>query len=140
MFVRGILSFRLSELNKETSLPRRIDDIFTLIMITGLFFFQGTCEIYPKIGYALNTSFRINCSDWMDPDQPLTYEFAYVNYYQDNVFFMSHEPTSSSVLLPMGHESNNFTLEMRLKIIDRLGAATVRPITIQVRCHNNRLK
>lgn len=122
-------------------MPRRIDDIFTLIMITGLFFFQGTCEIYPKIGYALNTSFRINCSDWMDPDQPLTYEFAYVNYYQDNVFFMSHEPTSSSVLLPMGHESNNFTLEMRLKIIDRLGAATVRPITIQVGCHiNNRLK
>lgn len=76
----------------------------------------------------------------MDPDQPLTYEFAYVNYYQDNVFFMSHEPLSSSVLLPMGHESKNFTLDMRLKVIDRLGAANVSIVTIQVGCHSNRIK
>ncbi|XP_022779645.1 uncharacterized protein LOC111321123 [Stylophora pistillata] len=94
---------------------------------------NGTCEIHPKIGYAMNTSFRINCSHWMDPDQPLTYEFAYVNYYQDNVFFTSHEPISSSVLLPMGHESKNFTLHMRLKVIDRFGAANVSQITIQVK-------
>lgn len=80
----------------------------------------------------MNTSFAINCSDWADPDQPLTYEFAYINYFQDNVFFVSHEPFSSSVVLPMGHETNNFTLFMVLRVIDRLGAATTWPVTIQV--------
>lgn len=69
----------------------------------------------------------------MDHDQPLTYEFAYVNHFQESVIFVSHEPYSASVVLPMGHESNDFKLKLKVQISDHLGAAATWAIEIQVR-------
>ena len=85
---------------------------------------SGTCIVKPKNGIAMNTSFTISCSDWVDPDPPLTYEFAYLTYFQPFVLYVSKVSTASSILLPMGHERNDFKLTLRMRIIDHLGAAT----------------
>ena len=79
----------------------------------------------------MNTSFTINCSNWADPDPPLSYEFSYINYIQESVFFVSRE-TSASVFLPMGHEANDFNLTLKMRILDNLGAATTETIEIKV--------
>lgn len=79
------------------------------------------------------TKFTITCTGWEDPDQPLRYEFGYVNYYQESVLYVSRVSTASSLLLPMGREDNDFKLSLRLRIIDKLGAASVFPIEIPVR-------
>lgn len=85
---------------------------------------SGTCTVTPKNGIAMNTSFTISCSDWADPDRPLTYEFAYLTDFQPSVLYVSKFSNASSILLPMGHESNDFKLTLRMRIIDHLGAAT----------------
>jgi len=80
----------------------------------------------------MNTSFRINCSGWQDPDQPLTYEFSYINYVQESVFYVSDEPIAPSVVLPMGHETNEFNLTLNIQITDRWGASTTEQMLIKV--------
>ena len=85
---------------------------------------SGTCIVTPENGVAMNTSFTIKCSEWADPDSPFTYEFAYLTDFQPSVLYVSKDSTPSSILLPMGHESNDFKLTLRMRIIDHLGAAT----------------
>lgn len=86
----------------------------------------------------MNTSFRINCSGWQDPDQPLTYEFSYINYVQESVFYVSSEPIAPSMVLPMGHETNDFNLTLNIQITDRWGSSTVKKVVIKVgRCDRN---
>ena len=85
----------------------------------------------------MDTPFTISCTGWQDDDQPLTYEFAYLNV-QESVFFLSRISYAKSIFLPMGHEDNDFKLSLRIRIIDKLGAATTIPFTIQVRkSHGN---
>lgn len=85
---------------------------------------SGTCTVTPENGIAMNTSFTISCSDWDDPDRSFTYEFAYLTDFQPSVLYVSKVSTASSILLPMGHENNDFKLTLRMRIIDHLGAAT----------------
>lgn len=80
----------------------------------------------------MKTPFTIRCTGWQDDDQPLTYEFAYLNV-QEFVFFLSPIPYAESIFLPMGHEDNDFKLSLRIRIIDKLGAATTIPFEVQVR-------
>ena len=47
--------------------------------------------------------------------------------------FLSRIPYAESIFLPMGHEDNDFKLSLRIRIIDKLGAATTIPFEIQVR-------
>lgn len=83
----------------------------------------------------MNTSFTINCSGWEDPDQPLTYQFSYINYVQESVFYVSGEPIAPSVVLPMGHENNDFKLTLNIRISDQLGASATKKLEIKVgRC------
>ena len=83
----------------------------------------------------MNTSFTINCSGWQDPDQPLAYEFSYINYVQESVFYVSSEPIAPAVVLPMGHETNDFNLTLNIQITDRWGASTIKAVKIKVgRC------
>lgn len=85
----------------------------------------------------MHTPFRIRCTGWQDDDQPLTYEFAYLNV-QESVFFLSRISYAEKIFLPMGHEDNDFKLSLRIRIIDKLGAATTIPFKIQVReSHGN---
>ena len=79
----------------------------------------------------MNTSFSINCTGWADPDKPLKYEFLYVNYVQESVFYVSHDPFAS-VVLPTGHESNDFNLTLKMRIIDHLGAAATEKVEVKV--------
>lgn len=37
---------------------------------------NGTCDVTPKTGHALNTTFKITCSGWQDEDQPLLYTYG----------------------------------------------------------------
>jgi len=83
----------------------------------------------------MNTSFTINCSGWEDPDQPLTYQFSYINYVQASVFYVSGEPIAPAVVLPMGHENNDFNLTLNIRISDRLGASAIKKLEVKVgRC------
>lgn len=70
----------------------------------------------------MRTKFTINCTGWQDPDKPLTYEFAYINL-QKSVFYVSQKSYVENIFLPMGHEDKDFDLTLRIRIVDRLGAA-----------------
>jgi hypothetical protein len=37
---------------------------------------NGICDVTPKSGIALNTTFTITCSGWEDTDQPLSYTYG----------------------------------------------------------------
>ncbi|XP_048589509.1 polycystin-1-like [Nematostella vectensis] len=37
----------------------------------------GNCTVSPSEGFAMDTFFRINCTGWKDPEQPLTYTYYY---------------------------------------------------------------
>ena len=85
----------------------------------------------------MNTSFTISCSGWADPDQPLIYEFAYINSLQPSVFYVSRISNASSIVLPMGHEDDDFKLTIRIRVMDRFGAATTLSFDIKVRRQNS---
>lgn len=78
------------------------------------------------------TLFAINCSDWEDADLPLTYEFAYESFNKESVFFIGDTPFINSVYLPMGHEKSDFNLTVKIRVVDRLGAATTLRVLIKV--------
>ena len=81
----------------------------------------------------MNTTFTINCSGWQDPDQPLKYEFSYINYASVSVFYLSHESIAPSLNLPMGHETNDFNLTLNIQISDRWGASAIKELKIKVK-------
>lgn len=77
----------------------------------------------------MSTKFTINCTGWQDPDKPLTYEFAYINL-QESVFYVSQKSYVENIFLPMGHEDKDFDLTLRIRIVDRLGAAETLPFVV----------
>lgn len=48
------------------------------------------------------------------------------------MFFIGDTSFINSVYLPMGHEKSDFNLTVRIRIVDRLGAATTLRVLIKV--------
>lgn len=94
----------------------------------------GRCEISPPSGKVIETSFQIKCSNWEDQDSPLWYEYFY-NDVSSGSLLMAYgwQSYSPPLYLPPGDPSSNFTLNVRVDIVDTLGSRRQVPLTVQVR-------
>ena len=93
---------------------------------------EGTCDVSPASGVTLTTEFTFTCTDWLDPDLPLQYEFIYLtNNDHLNVVYRGVQ-TSKQTNLPAGYEANNFTIDFRVRVIDNFGTFTEVKIPVQV--------
>lgn len=92
--------------------------------------------------------FKIRCSGWRNDDQPTTYEFRYDTGAKPVASLSSaveadypllnsnslDQPELSNILLPLGLESQNYTINLKLRIINKYGAyATFDHLAVVVR-------
>ncbi|XP_031548818.1 uncharacterized protein LOC116286409 [Actinia tenebrosa] len=84
--------------------------------------YGGSCDVDIPKGNAGDTLFTFKCSDWMDHHLPLTYQLYYqTNFGVELLLYHSVFP-SFAIPLPLGEASNNYTLNMTMRIVDSLGA------------------
>ena len=97
----------------------------------------GKCSVSPLSGVILTTEFTFTCTDWQDADLPLQYEFVYfTNNNLRNVVYKGVK-SSKETTLPAGEESENFTIDFRVRIADLFGAFSEVITPIQVRKTSN---
>ena len=101
----------------------------------------GTCSVTPTLGYALNTTFTVTCSNWTDESGPVDYYFYYGTGRYSHVlggeasnlhlestgsqflevnglFLFSYGTDQSTVLqlLPSGSSLENYTISVVVRI------------------------
>ena len=91
---------------------------------------DGTCDVIPRVGHVLTTQYRFWCSGWRDPDGPLHYEIVHVLDADESLLYYGRE-ANTSVSLPLG-KGSNYTIEIAIRVFDRLGAATLVSLQVQV--------
>jgi len=103
----------------------------------------GSCSATPVSGgRSIDNSFTFTCREWNDlqEDQPLMYAFILLDSSDGSdgstsgVYLSSYSSTPSLVVdvMPAGKASSNFTQQVRVDIMDRLGAVTSTVISVQV--------
>lgn len=97
--------------------------------------YGGDCTVNRNEGSARDY-FKIRCSGWRNDDQPTTYEFRYDTGAKPVASLSSaveadypllnsnslDQPELSNILLPLGLESQNYTINLKLRIINKYGA------------------
>ena len=89
------------------------------------------CFVDPKSGKAIATKFTVQCVNWTDSDLPISYQFSYETQYGVVVFHTGKQPNVTTEL-PMGKQESNYSLYLRLEIIDSFGDYSAVYITVQV--------
>ena len=86
---------------------------------------NGSCDVQPKDGYALETVFEVSCGGFKDEDPPLAYEFFFTKDGGKTNESLGYglQSSRSSILLPNGLEEHNSTINFSVKVFDNLGAA-----------------
>eukprot|EP01038_Epipyxis_sp_PR26KG_P011875 gene11875-15893_t len=94
----------------------------------------GSLSISPSSGYAISTVFLLAMSGWSTDFLPLTYEFNYYVLSGDAYLTVqSRTPlTSTSTLLPVGSESNGFSVYIVSRVYDAYDATTLAVDTVKV--------
>ncbi|KAK3736330.1 hypothetical protein QZH41_020801, partial [Actinostola sp. cb2023] len=91
----------------------------------------GNCQVHPLEGFALDTDFKVQCNNWHDTDTPLQYMIELDNGGDIVPVFAGYDPVTSAVF-PLGKEENNFTMEVRIKVMDKYFLATSTKFSIRV--------
>ena len=89
------------------------------------------CFVDPKRGEAIATKFTVQCVNWTDSDLPISYQFSYKTQFGVVVFHTGRQ-TNVTTELPMGKQESNYSLHLRLEIIDSFGDYAAVYITVQV--------
>ena len=89
------------------------------------------CFMEPRIGNAIETEFKISCVNWSDPDTPLSYQFSYQTNFGIVVFYTGWQPNVTTEL-PEGSKASNYSLYLKLQVIDSLGDSSLELIIAQV--------
>ena len=89
------------------------------------------CFVDPKSGKAIATKFTVQCVNWTDSDLPISYQFSYETQFGVVVFHTGRQPNVTTEL-PMGKQESNYSLYLRLEIIDSFGDYSAVYITVQV--------
>ena len=82
----------------------------------------GVCTVTPRTGY-LNTTFKVNCRDWVDSDntdQP----FIYLILAEGNILNRGIQ-RSMDIQFPVGDKEREWNLSVEVHVEDSLGAFTV---------------
>ena len=92
---------------------------------------KGSCQVTPEEGFPLETAFEVSCSGFIDPDEPLAYEFFFTKDGGKTSESLGYglQSSRSSILLPNGLEEHNFTIKFSVKVFDKLGASITFPIS-----------
>lgn len=90
---------------------------------------DGTCNVDPRAGHVLATQYRFWCVGWHDPDGPLKYEITHVRGMQESL--LNYGDAHATVSLPLG-DGKNYTIDIAVRISDRLGAAALVRLQVQV--------
>ncbi|XP_022796472.1 polycystic kidney disease protein 1-like 2 [Stylophora pistillata] len=92
---------------------------------------NAECFVDPTSGEAITTKFRVECVNWTDSDLPLTYQFAYKTQFGFVAFHTGWQPNVTTEL-PIGNKSTNYSLDLRLEILDSLGDYSDVYLAVQV--------
>lgn len=91
---------------------------------------DGTCDVQPRVGHVLTTQYKFWCAGWRDPDGPLNYEIAHVQESEESLLSYGGE-ANATIILPLG-DGDNYTINIAVRVSDRLGAATLVSLQAQV--------
>ena len=92
----------------------------------------GKCFSDIEEGEAMESEFTFTCEGWEDPDTPLRYEFVYYNEDGGESLFFFGPSNVAKGKLPLGSESNNYTMKVDVRIIDVFEATTVVTFNVTV--------
>lgn len=92
------------------------------------------CFVDPKQGETITTEFSVKCVNWTDIDLPLSYQFSYQTKF-GVVVFHSGRHSNVTTDFPVGNPSRNYSLVLKLEVVDSLGDSAVEVITVQVLFH-----
>ena len=93
----------------------------------------GTCDVAPRSGIVLETEFSFACSGWRTPQPPLSYRFE-LRYLGLHVLLkQSAESLMVAPSLPIGNQTDGFTLNTRVIVSDRVGATSAVDLPVAVR-------
>ena len=96
---------------------------------------HGVFEINPPSGIELQQVFSYSGTQWVDPDLPLTYQFAFydpVNPKNQLVLQTRSERSYGSTQLPAGLADTSFVVSCSLEVFDYFGASNIvlYPVTV----------
>jgi len=91
---------------------------------------DGACHAKPRVGHVLTTRYKVWCTGWYDPDAPLKYEVIHVQGTLESLLYYGGD-ADATVLLPLG-EGQNYTINITVRVSDRLGAAALVRLQVQV--------
>ena len=92
---------------------------------------DGKCNVEPRVGHVLTTEYKFWCTGWHDPNGPLKYRISHVQGMQESLLNYGGD-AEATVSLPLG-DGENYTINIAIHICDRLGAATLFRLQVQVR-------
>ncbi|KAK3752814.1 hypothetical protein QZH41_016346, partial [Actinostola sp. cb2023] len=95
--------------------------------------FGGKCEVSPRVGHVLMTKFHFRCRDWKDPDEPLSYQFLFASEGSEQTLLYYGAKAEIHEGLPLGAAASNYTLNIEIRIADRLGAKTNTFLSVESR-------
>ena len=99
---------------------------------------DGQCDVTPRVGYVLMTKFTFRCFNWMDPDEPLSYQILFSRQQNDQTILYYGGKAEVVEGLPLGNSNRNFTLDIEIRVSDRLGATTKIRLSVQVRIEKSK--
>ncbi|XP_019626124.1 PREDICTED: polycystic kidney disease protein 1-like 2 [Branchiostoma belcheri] len=95
----------------------------------------GTCSVTPASGTTTSTMFSVSCRGFQDSDRPLIYALHYNDGQTAafSVLFSGPQSQLPPTLLPVGQESRDFNVTLRVHVSDAFGAvAYSNNMTVQV--------
>jgi hypothetical protein len=93
----------------------------------------GNCDVYPKEGFGLTDIYSFSCSNWVDVDLPILYEFSYRTESGTNLVVKSASKTSfRDLVLPMGSKDSNYSVLCLADIIDDFNAVSSMSMSVTV--------
>lgn len=90
----------------------------------------GACYAKPRVGHVLTTRYKVWCTGWHDPDAPLKYEIIHVQGTLESPLYYGGD-ADATISLPLG-EGQNYTINITVRVSDRLGAAALVKLQVQV--------
>lgn len=96
---------------------------------------DGTCDIEPRVGHVLTTRYRLWCIGWHDPDGPFRYEIYHVRGKEESPLYYGTD-AARIISLPLG-DGENYTMNITVRVSDRLGAASSVRLQLQVTVENH---
>lgn len=93
----------------------------------------GTFVVTPDRDVELTKPFSFICSQWVDEDLPLTYQFGYTSSSGVDIILRSKSLSALAELkLPAGMESANFSVPTLVEVYDSLSGNSTARYTVQV--------